>query len=350
MPIPSARTRRLAAAALPALAGLVMAAASPVLPVAQAAETAPPHPATPGLHQTARISLGTTTNFFRNTFTEAPDGNVFYSKGSVVYVVVGNSAPGVALHAPGQVMALAASTSDLFVQVGLTVTEYKRSNGARVRSWTLTSPVQPITSAGLIASGTTLWSWTDWATDESGFEYARVSRIGTTSATVHTVDSQADPGDMAASSSGLYYEDFRGSGLISSLAHDTPSGSVHTRPEVNIDAPAALSGGRLDLLSAHSNNGHEYIDTYSTSSLARISSAQVSGDQRTIAGTSLGLIVLSASCPRVNCTSATVSRLSTSGTVSATLSVPDAATLLAGPSAALIEDVGGHMYLVRVGS
>jgi hypothetical protein len=347
MSVRPARARRLATAVLPVMAGVTIAAASLMLPAAQAAQTAPLEP---GLHQTARISLGTTTSFFKNTFTEAPDGTIFYSKGSVVYVVDGNSAPAVALHASGQVMALAASKADLFVQVGLVVTEFTRSNGARVRAWTLTSPVKPITTAGLLVSGTTLWSWTDWATDFSGFEYARVSRIITTSATVHTVDSLADPGDMAADSSGLYYQDFRGTAMTAGLAHDTPAGSVHTRPQANIDAPAGLSGGRLYLLSVHSSNAHQYIDGYSTASLARLSSAQVSGDDRNIAGTSVGLIVLTESCPHLNCASATVSKLSAGGSVSGTVTVPDAATLLPGPSAAVIEDVAGHMFLVRIGA
>jgi hypothetical protein len=355
MPARSARRIRIAASVLPVLASLGIAAAGVAIagiaaPAAQAATGRPGHVAAPRLHQTARIPLGATTSIFKHVFTEAPNGNVFYSKGSVVYVVIRSLAPAVALHASGTVMALAANTSDLFVQVGLTVTEYKRSNGARVRSWTLTSPVKPITSAGLIASGSTLWSWTDWATDFSGFEYARVSRIVTTSSAVHVVDSQADPGDMAANSSGLYYEDFRGSGLTASLAHVTPGGTVHTRPNKNIDAPAALSGGRLYLLSVHAKNALQYIDSYSTSSLARTSSAQVSGDDRNIAGASLGLLVLDEPCSHEFCASATVGKLSASGSVSGALTVPYAALLLQGPSAAVIEDVSGHMYLVRIAS
>jgi len=58
---------------------------------------------------------------------------VFYSVGSVVHVQKGTSAPHVALHAGRPVLALAASSSKLFVQTGLTVTEYNRAGGASVR-------------------------------------------------------------------------------------------------------------------------------------------------------------------------------------------------------------------------
>jgi hypothetical protein len=73
------------------------------------------------------------------------------------HVQKGSAASRVALHAGRPVLALAASSSKLFVETGLTVTEYNRSGGAKVRHWTLTSPVTPITIAGLLVAGHTLW-------------------------------------------------------------------------------------------------------------------------------------------------------------------------------------------------
>ncbi len=346
MSVRTARTRILAAAAIPVVAGLAVAGAAAVLPSAQAAARGAARPA--ALHQTGRVALGTTSDIFKNAFTESPDGKLFYSRGSVVYVVTGTAKPAVALHARGQVMALAANGSGLFVLTGLRVTEYSRSNGAAVRHWTLSSPVTPITAAGLLSVGTTLWAWTDWATDSSGFEYANLSRIVTTSSAVHVVDKKAYPADMAANASGLYYQDVRGVADINSLVHVTPAGVVHARSLTNVDAPAALWAGRLDLLSFH--GGHQNLDSYNPATLARASSAHVSSDDRNIAGTSIGLLVLSEPCSGVACASATVSELSTSGLTTGAVSVPDAAMLLPGPGAAVIEDAGGHMFLVRFGS
>jgi|ERR1022692_462683 hypothetical protein len=337
--------RGLVSAAIPVAAAVVVAGAGP-LASAQAAVGSPAHAAAPGLHKTARILLGSAGNVFSDSFTEAPNGALFYSLGSTVYVVRGNSARRVALHAGKPVIALAANASDLFVQTGLTVTEYSRSNDVRLRHWTLTSPRTPITSAGLCAVGGTLWSWTDWATDSSGFQFAKVSRIVTSSSAVHTVATQAYPGDMAANSTGLYYEGQRGSRGY--LGHSTPSGVVRTRRQPAVDAPLALSGGAVDTLSF---SNHVFINSYSASTLARRSSRRVSASDRSIADTGAGLLVLTQPCASQTCSSSTVSKLSVShGTTSGTLRVPGAGILLSGPSAAVIEVSRGSMFLVRMAS
>jgi hypothetical protein len=218
-----ARRGRLAGAVIPAaaiaIAGIVVAMSG-----AQAASRAP------ALHAGPKISLGTTRNVFAQSFTEAPDGAVYYSHGSVVSVVKGNAAPKTAVHAAHTVQALAASGSDLFVQTGLTVTEYRRSNDKAVGHFTLSSPVKPITEAGLITgTGNTLWSWTDWATDGSGFEFATVSRINTATSSVHVVSKFGfpSPDGYAADSNGLYFQSNPPSGAF--LDEATPGGALHSR-------------------------------------------------------------------------------------------------------------------------
>jgi hypothetical protein len=329
------------------IAGLLAAGLGLALP-AQAASDAAVVRTAPSLHKTAAIALGSTSNIFKNIFTQAPDGAVFYSRGSVVYVQKGTAAPQVALHAGGTVMALAASSSKLFVQTGLTVTEYNRSGGAKVRHWTLTSPVTPITLAGLLVVGQTLWSWTDWGTDSSGFEFARLSRINTTAAAVHVVDKQAYPVNVAANSSGVYFEDVRGPKSLGYLVHVTPTGGVHARRGPG-GALLALAGGRLDQMSFH-NNGHQYLDTYSTTTLGRLSSAQISDNDRMFAGTGLGLIVLNEPCTHLVCAKATVSKLATNGSRSGTLTVTNAFSVLTGQDGAVVTVTHGHMSLVRIAS
>ena len=339
MSIRTACTKVLAPVMAPALAGLVMAGALPALPA---------RAVSPALHQTARIALGATSDIFTNIFTEAPDGTVFYSKGPVVWAVAGNSAPKVAVHAGGKVMALAANSKNLFVQTGLTVTEYARAHGSAVRHWKLTSPVTPITLAGLISVGSTLWSWTDWGTDSSGFEFARFSRISISSPAVHIIDKQAFPSDVTADSSGLYFQDARGRDNTGFLVHAAPGGASHAR-KGPVGWPVALAGGRLYQLSFH-NSGHQFIDGFSKTSLARVSSARVSDADRNIAGTKLGLLVLTATCSKLTCPNATVSKLAGNGKASGKLGVPHAFELLSGPDGAVVEFTGGHMFLVRIGS
>ena len=340
-----ARKKALPAAAF--VAGLLAASLGQVLPAQAAARAIAVHRA-PSLHRTATIALGSTRNIFKNIFTQAPDGAVFYSRGSVVYVQKGSTVPRVALHAGRPVLALAASSSKLFVETGLTVTEYNRSGGAKVRHWTLTSPVTPITIAGLLVAGQTLWSWTDWGTDSSGFEFARLSRINTNAAAVHVVDKQAYPVDVAASTAGAFYEDARGTNSLGYLVHATPTGSVHAR-RGPVGALLALAGGRLDQLAFHAD-GHQYIDTYSTASLRRSSSARISDNDRMFAGTGLGLVVLNEPCPRLVCATATVSKLAANGSLTGTLTVPDAFSVLTGPKGAVVTVSRGHMSLVRIAS
>lgn len=337
--------RGLVSAAIPVAAAVVAAGVGP-LASAQAAAGSPARATAPGLHKTGRILLGPARNVFGHAFAEAPNGAVYFARGSTVEVVRGNAAPRIVVHAGAAVLALAANSSDFFVQTGLTVREYSRSTSASLRHWKLTSPVTPLTSAGLYAVGGTLWSWTDWATDSSGFQFAKVSRIKTSSSAVHKVATQAYPGDMSANATGLYYEGQRGpSGY---LGHATPSGAVTTRRQSVVDAPLALSGGRVDLLSFGSNVA---IDTYSPSTLARLSSSRVNGSDRSIAGTTVGLLVLTQPCASQSCPSASVSNLNAAhGTTSGKLGVPGAVILLAGPAAAVIQVSAGSMFLVRLAS
>lgn len=341
------RRGRLAGAVIPALgiaiAGLVVASSG-----AQAAPRTPGHPA---LHAGPKVALGTTTNVFANVFNEGPDGSLYYSRGSVVYRVTGNTAPKVEVHATSRVMAVAASQSDLFVQTGLTVTEYSLPHVSKVKHWTLSSPVTPITSAGLLAAGKTVWSWTDWGTDQSGFEFATVSRIDTSKSAAHVISKSAYP-EMAANASGLYFESNSTKASTSFLNHVSPSGVVKARktpPAVGV--PLALSGGKVDLLAF---GAHLTINTYSPTSLALVTSKKVSSDDSNIAGTSSGLVVMKVACNNKKCSSTTVSvsNLNAStGAASGAVTLPGAAILLPGPSAGVIEvshGFKGNMTLQRL--
>src|SRR5580700_11256680 len=139
---------------LPVVAGLA-AIGLAIAPAAQAVGAAPVQAASAGLHVTGKVDLGRLGPDFSYVLSEAPDGNVYYSRGSVVYVVKGDHAPVTALRAAGPVLAVAANSADLFVEVGNKVSAYARSDGRRLRTWTLPS-IAPVTSAGLFTVGTTV--------------------------------------------------------------------------------------------------------------------------------------------------------------------------------------------------
>jgi hypothetical protein len=335
---------RLATAVIPAAAGLMLASAGLALPAAQAAVA--PHAA--GLHVTGRVNLTGSASLYKDSFAEAPNGSVYYAVGRKVWVVNGTHAPALVTAERDPVIALAVNSTDFFMQVGLNVYEYGRRSEAYVRGWKL--PGSAPTSAGLIAVGGTVWSWTDSATDESGFQYANVNKISTSSSAVKVIGKlDAYPGDMAADSAGLYFETVNGSAK-GYLDHASTSGKVNRRPEVNLDAPVALAGGRIDLLSVHFSNSRTYADSYRASTLRRVSSVPVSGEYRDIAGTSAGLLVVKEPCDGLTCLNASVGALNpATGKVSGAVHIRHAWTLILGPAPAVLAVSGGRIYLVRLG-
>lgn len=324
--------------AIAAMAGLALSGLCGGLPSALAAAR--------GLHTNGSVSLGRGSI---GQYAEAPNGAVYYSRGSKVYVVNGTSAPTLVVQAAGTVLALAANSSELFVDVGRTVTGYGLPGGATLQHWTLSSPYA-VTTAGLFAIGGTVWAWTDWATDASGLEYANVSRFTPSSATVHQVNNgSAYPSFFAADAAGLYYQAIRGNGTNGYLVHVTPSGSSRRVTDADVDGPMAVAGGRVELLVPHyGSQPSYYIESYSATTLAHVFSRHVSSADVNLAGTGAGLLVLADSCQAI-CSSTSVSQLSTStGATISTVGVPYALELLAGPSAAVITDKSGSYYLVRL--
>jgi hypothetical protein len=313
-----------------ALAGLVAAAP------AQATRAAP---AT--LTPLKVVDLGRLGSSFSYQFTEDPNGNAYYSRGSAVYEAKFDSGPRAILHVHGTVLAVAASTSDVFVDVGRTVTEYRQSNKHSVRSWTLArSPGAP-TSAGLFVVGTTVWAWTDWATDESGFQYASVSRFSTSSSAVHKVSSNnVYPGDMAADATGLYFERVTKHGTNGFLAHATPGGSVKLRSDANIDAPLGLYNGDVYLLALHeSQGGKTYLDSFAESSLVPFHSAVEPSKFTDIAGTFDGVFILGGGTVGLVLTNFNFGQLGSSHGIS------HAVSLLPGPAIAVVTVTHGQTYL-----
>jgi hypothetical protein len=334
-------------AAIPAVAGLMLAAFGSVSPAAQAARTPAPG-VSPGLKIARTIKLAKASTV--GTFAEAPNGAVYYTVGTRVFVVNGNSRPVVATALATPIIALAVNSTDFFVQTGLTVFEYSRHTDAYAgHQWNLSSPHKPITSAGLLAVGNTVWSWTDWANDNSGFQFATVSRISTSSAHAKVVSkSNVYPGDVAADSAGLYYQTINRHLTNGYIVRSSPSGSTRRHVDVNIGVPMALAAGRVDLLAKHSN-GHTYVDSYRATTLARLGSKRVFASDQDIAGTSAGLLVLREPCASFICIHATVSVLSpVTGKVSGTVRVAHAGLLLPGPAPVVITDVSGELYLVRL--
>jgi hypothetical protein len=263
------------------------------------------------------------------------------------YVVEGNSLPGIAEHAAGPVLALAADATDLYVETGLTVTDYNRATGNEVTSWTLPGSGTP-TTAGLFAEPGVIWAWNDFATDQSGFEPANVYRI--VGSTIYTEKVGAAPGDMDADSNGLYYIGLRdpdGSGQLQSI---TPSGTVDTSSSalVSFGSPMTLDDGTVVLQNEVGNHSYAW-ETFDPSTLKLLTSTQtgiVNPDP--IADTGSGLLLMevpSSPPPEAGFIQFSVTGAQPGGQVG----VPrNSQGLLQGYYPAVISDQSGELDLVRL--
>jgi len=331
------------AAAVAAASAAVLALAA--LPSAQANV----RPA--ALHVTGSpVSLPANTAL--DPFGEAPNGSVYYGDGSSVYVIKGSSPAALVLTASGHVLAVAATGADVFVAVGKTVTEYNAGH-AVVRSWRLAGS-HAVTSAGLFVFGTTLWAWTDWATDESGLEYGNAYRITTSSTAVHRITTNTlIPEQEAADSAGFYYTGIAANGSTSYLVHVTPSGAVHRVAAPYPDGTPALAGGLVvySVLRDVGTKTELTLYGYNATSLVREYTRRIAGTYVIVAGTGAGLLALTATCTGTGCAFGKVGQLRPgTGATEATLAVPGAQNLLPGPAAAVITKVSAGYELIRLAS
>jgi hypothetical protein len=326
------------------LAGAATGAASATVP-----GTTPPAPVA-GLRVSARIDLGKYPQDVLDemAFAAAPDDAVYFAIGPVVRRVTGSAPPVTVLRASGPVLALAAADADLYVQVGLKITDYSLPGLSPRKSWTLPRSVRAPTMAGLLLSPGVVWSWTDWATDESGFEYATIVAISTTTSAERIVDTNAYPADLAAGAAGLYYETVVGT--ANHLAHATTAGTrALSSPTADSDAPLALGPGYLAVFAEH-GSGVPYVDKFSTTGLGELRSSRIAVRTSAVVGTATGVLAVEWPCPGFTCPTARVVWVNAAnGAETAGVAVPDAQGLLDGASPAVIAEVKGSTYLVRLG-
>jgi hypothetical protein len=323
-----------------------------VLPAGAASAAARPAMTRPAALHISGAKVSLPSNADQDPFTEAPNGDVYFASKSAVSAIEGTSAAAPVLTAKGTVLALAASSSRLFVETGKTVTEYNASHAA-VRTWTLAGKHR-VTSAGLFAAGNRLWAWTDWSTDQSGLEYGNAYRFTASAGVVHRISTgNVIPFSGVAGSTGFYYEAPDAKVASGSyLIRVTPSGSVHRVKVTYPIANLALAGSRIETLTqvVRKNTVKTQLSAYNATRLTLAFARSVPDGDQQLAGSGLGLLVLSSSCNSKGACTEHVSQVSTkTGATRSTVKVPGSSDLLlAGPSAAVITEVKGKFYLQRL--
>jgi hypothetical protein len=297
----------------------------------------------------ARVDLGRVPALTaeESAFAEAPDGTVYRATGKLVAVVRGVSPPVVLVHGTARVLALAATSTNLYVLTATSIVDYGPATGAPRQSWKLPARRSAVTSGGLLAEAGVLWAWTDTSTDQSGFEYATLYEIGTSASTVRVVDHSTYPGDLVANSAGIYFQtEVATTGYLAYVA--VGGGRVQAKPTVELDDPMVIASGSLVLLGS---GGAGFPDLYRFSliSLNESGSAKVAGQVRSLASTTAGLLALESPCSGLACAKSSIVLVDPiTGSESKSTTVPGAFALLSGPSPALIADTGGTEYLVRL--
>jgi hypothetical protein len=333
------------AAGSPASGSTAPAAGGSISPAA----SSPAAPA--GLSVVADISLGAAPATGQPVFAEAPDGTVFYAAGPVVMVVDHDDAPAVAEHAGAAVLGLGASTSTLYVVTAKGLIAYSRSSGNQTGHWALPgSPGTPTTAGITPGDDGTVWVWTDWATDQSGYEYATVYVVPAGAHTATTLSQTAEPGTLVTDGlNGYFLVSSQNSQAASLVEWQDATGQDVTGDPAPAQALAAFSQGHV-LLYQSGSGLHEYTPGASAGAGPRIS-----GFARTsvtapdgFAATSSGLLFLT--CTAAHC--ATVTQVSqTTGTAGQSVAIPgsDHATwLMPGPSPAVFTSASGQMHLLRL--
>jgi hypothetical protein len=279
-------------------------------------------------------------------FADAPNDTVYFANGTIVEAVRGDARPVSVLHATGQVLALAATNNDLYVEVGAKITDYARPSMAKRASWSLPSAARTPTTAELDTSPGVLWSDSSWATDASGFEYATVVAISTTTSSEKIVDRDAFP-TMVANTTGVYYETLVGT--KDHFAHVMANGTRSLSPPTkDFYVPVTLSHGYLAVFPMR-GAGLPYVDEYSTSTLAELHSSRLSVATTSVIGTTQGVLAIESPCSGYTCPTAQVVWVNvTNGAETGALALPNAQRLLYGSHPVAINEVHGSAYLVRL--
>jgi len=282
-------------------------------------------------------------------FAEGPDGAVFYSSGQVIYVVDGDGPAAIALHPGATVLGLAAGPTDLYVATTTALVSYSRATGNQVGSWPLTASPGTPTSAGVaLGDDGTAWVWTDWATDESGYEYATLYVIPPGASQASVVSQQVDAGSLVANGSDAYFAQPDQSTAGSTIVEWVPSAANPPGVEVvGASAPseslAAFYQGQAVL--EGTNDLDSYNPAQGVSGPAQASSVHAPF-VAAMAGTGAGLLLLT--CPSSSSCTTLIRIDQSTGATESTLDVPGAEPLLLGPYPAVVVVESGQEHLIRL--
>lgn len=296
----------------------------------------------------ASIHLGTaTTTGYGQVIAQAPNDDVYYAEGEKVNVVRGDAAAVEALRAPANVLAIVATDTVLYVSTSARVYEYAATTGDPMGSWPLPTGLGPSkpTQEGMALEGSRLWVWTDWATDESGYEYGSLVMFNTTTWTSTVINKGGlNPTDVSANANGFYF-----------LANERiilcePSGVLVKSAATSAaqDAPLAVKGANVYLIASAKVGAN--LERFNALTLKYAGSAKVGFLTYSPLATPWGLAAVGGTSSSAPGGGATYVELinTTTGAVNRDVNVPGAEFLLFGSHLSAVADRSGQIYLDRL--
>jgi hypothetical protein len=249
------------------------------------------------------------------------------------------------LHASGTVLAIAATSANLYIETAKSISEYELAGAPWEGSWNLPAGIAPsaITQAGMSIDNGHLWTWTDWSTDESGYEYASITEVPSLMTWTDDVIAKntAAPGDVAVSSLGYFYLN------NDRFVRGEPNGT-QVRSSVTGDASearVATWGTTAWLLAIRGANSANYLDTYNATNMTRTRAVHLTHETWGILGTASGLWAIENHTVPTGSDAYVVSVNDHTGAETELVDVPGAVTLLSGPKAAVLVERASHLYL-----
>lgn len=292
------------------------------------------------LKVTANVDLGALPLRGEPIVAETPDGAVFYADGQVVMVDDGNGSPQVAEHVGAEVLAVGASTSMLYVVTPQALIAYGRPGGGQAGRWAITgSPATP-TTAGITVGDGTIWVWTDWATDFSGYEDAMVYAVPSGAAKAEVLSKAAEPGTLTTDGTHAFFLVQNNSSMGASLMESSPTAGTVT---VGAAPTMTLVGYSRSQVILYKEPGSLYTYTPGASGTGTVQAPV--GDSIADAATSSGLLFLT--CTKTACSTVTAVDQST-GAVGPSVTVPLETGLLLGPDPVVVGVQARHVHLIRL--